>query len=305
MLWNKLGLVFAPSVFDWSAHTALQPTPIILDDRIRVYVGSRDAEGISRIGFVDLALDDPRKVINYSKSPVLDIGADGCFDESGVVPSALVKAGGKIYMFYAGYQLGSKVRFSVLGGLAISDDDGLTFTRAKRTPVFERNTRETIFRVPHSVIYENNKWKAWYGGGDRFIQGKSKTLPLYDIRYTESDTELNFDQEGTVLLTTKGDEYRLGRPFVFKKTENDYYLFYGYSTEDKPYCLGCARSTDLKEWTRQDELLNLGLSDSGWDSEMIAYPSVIEVNKRVYMMYNGNDYGREGFGIAELVDWRH
>lgn len=303
MRWNKLGLIFDPKVFDWADNTALQPTPLLLEDRIRVFLGARDAAGVSRVGFVDLDRNDPKTILGYSETPVLDIGEPGCFDESGVVPSAIVADGGVIYMYYAGYQLGTKVRFSVLGGLAISHDNGLTFSRYKKTPVFERNCDETLFRVPHSVIKDGNKWRAWYGGGSQFAQGKMKTLPIYNVRYVESETPYSFPDAGTIVLETEGEEYRIGRPFIFRKTDTDAYLFYGFSTEDAPYKLGCARSHDMKNWQRMDDQLGLPLSKDGWDSEMMAYPSVVDLNGRVFLFYNGNDYGKQGFGLAELLEW--
>lgn len=303
MKWLKRGIIFSPQVFDWSIDSALQPTPLVLEDRIRVFIGSRDANGVSRIGYVDLKKDNPVEVIDWSKSPVLDIGEDGCFDESGVVPSAVVTYGDLLYMYYAGYQLGSKVRFSVLGGLAISSDSGRTFKRVKRTPVFERNDVETLFRVPHSVFYENGVWKTWYGGGDRFVQGENKTLPIYDIRYAESSDPASFPDAGEVLLQTSGNEYRLGRPYFYKRSNSDFYLFYGYSSERAPYKLGFARSSDMKTWKRSDGDIGLSLPDSGWDSEMMAYPSVVTVSGKTYLFYNGNGYGREGFGLAELQEW--
>ncbi|MBD9656065.1 hypothetical protein IB239_14670 [Pseudomonas sp. PDM12] len=303
MKWNKLGIIFEPSCLSWSSHTALQPTPLVLDDRVRVYFGSRDNAGISRIGYVDFSKSDVTKILGFSTKPVLDIGEDGCFDESGVVPSAIIQVDGVIYMFFAGYQLGSKVRFSVLGGLCISEDGGNTFKRAKRTPVFERNDTETLFRVPHSVWYEDGLWKAWYGGGDRFVQGHNKTLPLYDIRYTESSSPLRFNEAGKVLLQTEGEEYRLGRPAIFKRSETEYYLFYGFSTENSPYQLGYAFSVDMRSWERRDSTIGIALSQSGWDSEMMAYPNVVSFGGKTYMFYNGNEYGKCGFGAAELLEW--
>jgi hypothetical protein len=35
---------------------------------------------------------------------------------------------------------------------------------------------------------------------------------------------------------------------------------------------------------------------------MIAYPAVITVDDRKLMFYNGNGFGREGFGYAEWID---
>ncbi len=304
MKWYKHGLVFCPErKFDWAVSHALQPTPLLLADRIRIFFGSRDADGISRIGWVDLKKDDPKTVLGYSLDPVLDIGEDGCFDENGVVPSAVVQHDGRVYMYYAGYQLGTKVRFSVLGGLAVSEDLGQTFKRWKRVPVFERTDTETLFRVPHSVIYSGGVWKVWYGGGDRFINGAGKTLPVYNVRYTESGVPDSFTQPGQIFLETSGEEYRIGRPFLFSRSSADHYLFYGYSTEQAPYKLGYARSVDMKTWTRHDDEIGLHVESDGWASEMLAYPCVIRIDNRVYMFYNGRRYGEEGFGLAELIEW--
>ena len=78
-------------------------------------------------------------------------------------------------------------------------------------------------------------------------------------------------------------------------------MFYGFGSGKKPYQLGYAESNDGENWSRQDSKLGLHLSTTGWDSEMMAYPCVIKVGDRTFMFYNGNDYGRYGFGYAELV----
>jgi hypothetical protein len=45
---------------------------------------------------------------------------------------------------------------------------------------------------------------------------------------------------------------------------------------------------------------NIHTSLNGWDSEMIAYPFVFDHKDQRYMLYNGNEYGRTGFGLAML-----
>src|SRR4051812_19065961 len=128
MHWEKTGIIFNPSgKFDWAEHTALQPTPVVLSDRIRIFIGCRDNEGISRVGWVDVKLDDPSTVIGYSEHPALDIGLPGAFDDNGVVPTAVVKRDNQVWMYYAGYQLVKRVRFIAFTGLALSDDNGLSF----------------------------------------------------------------------------------------------------------------------------------------------------------------------------------
>lgn len=66
------------------------------------------------------------------------------------------------------------------------------------------------------------------------------------------------------------------------------------------YQIGYAWSLDSKTWTRDDSRGRLEKSPEGWDSEMVCYPRVIQLDCRLYMFYSGNYFGRDGFGLARL-----
>ncbi|MDH3755713.1 MAG: hypothetical protein OEU32_17755, partial [Acidimicrobiia bacterium] len=66
------------------------------------------------------------------------------------------------------------------------------------------------------------------------------------------------------------------------------------------YRIGYARSTDLHHWERDDASAGIDVSESGWDSTMMAYPYVVKVGDDHLMFYNGNDFGQSGFGCAVL-----
>lgn len=305
MKWQKKGCIFMPDGSSpWARHTALQPTPLLIgDDVIRVFVGMRDDQGVGRVGYVDVSAGNPKEILGVSEKPCLDVGTAGAFDENGVIPCAVVRRDERIFLYYAGYMLGQKVRFLVFGGLAVSHDNGETFTRYSRVPIIDRTDDELLFRVIHSIIEDGGSWKAYYGAGDSFRTGSSKSLPVYNIRYMESPDGVQFPLQGKVALDISGDEHRVGRPYVIKE-QGVFRMFFGAGSEAEPYRLAYAESQDGKSWDRKDEeLLGLSLSPEGWDSQMMAYPAVIRCRDRVYMFYNGNDYGRSGFGYAELVEW--
>jgi len=304
MEWRKRGVIFRPDGRSaWARHSALQPTPILLgDDVIRVFVGLRDDDGVGRVGFVDVRAEDPSTVVRVSSEPCLDIGEPGAFDDNGVIPCAVVRRDHEIFLYYAGYTLGRRVRFLVFGGLAVSRDDGATFDRRTRVPVLDRTDDEMLFRVIHSILLVKGRWRAWYGGGSEFRAGARKTLPVYNIRYLESEDGVRFPPHGEVALDIRDAEHRVGRPYVIE-TDGTYRMFFGAGSESQPYRLAYAESADGRHWTRRDEELNLDLSPEGWDSEMMAYPALVRWRDRVYLFYNGNDYGRTGFGYAELLAW--
>ena len=94
-------------------------------------------------------------------------------------------------------------------------------------------------------------------------------------------------------------------PDVFH-SNGSYHMFFCYRrSEDfrnrqNGYRIGYAWSTNLVDWVRDDSLAGIDVSADGWDSEMVSYPHVFEVDGRTYMAYLGNQVGRHGFGLAEL-----
>ena len=57
-------------------------------------------------------------------------------------------------------------------------------------------------------------------------------------------------------------------------------------------------SKDGIAWERRDEEAGIDVSPSGFDSDMIEYSYVFEHKGVKYMMYNGNNYGYGGVGLA-------
>ena len=59
-------------------------------------------------------------------------------------------------------------------------------------------------------------------------------------------------------------------------------------------------SDDRDRWVRDDAMMPLAGTEGAWDSDMLCYPHAFEMDGRVYLLYNGNDFGRHGFGVAVL-----
>jgi hypothetical protein len=301
MKWTKMGLIYCPDgKYPWAKHTAMYPTPLFMEDSniLRIYVGFRDGNGVGRIGYVDVDADDPSHVLDVSKKPSLDIGVDGCFDDNGVIPNMAIKREGKLFLYYHGYQIPQKVKFLGFGGLAFSNNYE-TFARYKHVPIMDRDDEDFIVRVPLSMLYENGIWKVWYVGGSGFRTEGERILPLYTIKYTESDDGISFNKPGQVCIQLQGDEYRAGRCCVIRDS-GIYKMFGCTATKLKGYRMTYAESKNGVNWERKDDEVGIDVSSNGWDSKMIGYPYVAKIKGKTFMFYNGNDYGKEGFGYAVL-----
>lgn len=302
MRWIKKGLIFNPAgVVSWAAHSALTPTPLLLEDQktIRIFAGFRDRDGVSRIGYVDLSADDPSRVLGFSRRPVLDVGRDGAFDDNGLILGDVLRHEGQVLMYYVGFQHVAKAKFLAFSGLATSKDEGRTFQRYSEVPILDRSTDSLYIRAIHSILFENGLFRVWYAVGNSWEWIGGKAFPCYHIWSMESKSPFNLNESGRLCVDVEGDEYRIGRPRVYR-AEGVYHMFYTRGTKSGAYTAGYAESMDGWRWERKDAQLGLTPSATGWDSRHLCYPALLKVRDRVFAFYNGNDMGLEGFGYAEL-----
>jgi hypothetical protein len=299
-----MGPIYKPNgMYKWANSHAMVPTPVVLNENVlRIYLSFRDSDNVGRVGYVDVSVDDPMKVLRVSDHPVLDIGLPGTFDENGVLPTCVVSISNEEkYMYYVGFELGTKIRYRLLSGLAISRDGGNTFQRIRRTPLLERSDEEIYFRCGPFVLRDVGLFKMWYVAGSEWTLIAGKEMPVYVLKYMESEDGIHWPTAGkTCLDLNDPDEHGFGRPYVIWEP-GLYKLFYSIRRRSAAaYRLGYAESVDGIHWRRIDDQLGLDVSTEGWDSEAIMYSAVITQKNKTYMFYNGNNFGETGFGMAVL-----
>jgi predicted GH43/DUF377 family glycosyl hydrolase len=308
MQWKKLGVIWQPSGDLWWARKyATCPTPYWLKDgSLRIYLQCRDEHNIGRIGYVDVDPANPFTVLRVSEKPVLDIGELGAFDDNGVFQTSIVEAqDGRLFMYYVGFELCHHIRYRLLTGLAVSNDGGESFEKVKTTPILERSATEMHFRCgPFVLPAIGEGYRMWYVAGSEWEEIEGKPMPVYDIRYAESADGVHWPEQGLVVLPVERErEHGFGRPYVVKKDNGCYQMFYSIRKKTpRAYRMGYAESTDGMHWQRKDAAMGLDVSALGWDSEAIEYAAIMKVGERILCFYNGNDFGATGFGVAELVE---
>jgi len=299
MQWQKLGLVFCPADnYEWMVSHAANPIAKHLEEDVfRIYFSSRDQENRSSIGFVEIDIKHPDQILRLCDKPVIHHGEQGGFDDGGTSMGCLISEDNTEYLYYLGWNLGVTVPWRNSIGLAIRNSSEPNFTKYSKAPILDRNEID-----PYSLSYpwvrrEETIWKMWYGSNLKW--GSQQTDMAYVIKYAESDDGINWVRKGIICIDFKSqDEYAISRPCVLKDGEL-YKMWYSY--RGTSYRIGYAESKDGIHWTRMDEPVGIDVSESGWDSEMIEYPQVFDHQGRRYMLYNGNGYGRTGFGLAVLV----
>lgn len=280
------------------------PTPCFVDGGLlRIFLTSLDDHGIGRCGYVDVDPRDPTTILSHAAEPVLDIGEPGTFDDSGVVACSVQRFEDRLFMYYVGFEVGVRIRYRMLTGLAISEDGGRSFRRVSRVPILERSDDELLFRCGPFVMYDGGRFRMWYVAGSEWIIVGGTSKPMYVLKYLESDDGIRWAGRGRAALDELGaDEYGFGRPWV-KRDDRGYQMFYSVRRRSlDAYRLGYATSHDGFKWHRRDAELGLDVGPGPDDAHAIMYSAVVDLEVGTFCFYNGNEFGRNGVAVARLID---
>jgi len=306
MNWKKMGLIYKPQQgASWMRSHAQVPTVLVLKDRLRVYFSSRPKKNLSLTTFVDLDINDFKSVLYTQPEPILKKGEAGTFDEHGVMPASVVEQDGLIFLYYSGWQQSVGVPYNNYTGLAISEDGGNTFEKYAQGPVVDRTPFELYSATSPDVWFDGTNWYMWYSSGMHWLKINDKYEHTYEIKLATSQDGKTWIQPNTKIIAQRDKFEAITRPTIIE-FDGMYHMWFCYRGSKEfrlgkdSYRMGYASSIDLLNWQRDDSKAGIDVSADGWDSEMIAYPCVFKVKEEIYMFYNGNSFGLEGFGCAIL-----
>jgi predicted GH43/DUF377 family glycosyl hydrolase len=308
--WNKKGQIFDPKMISEINTHGQVPFGIVLNNKLRIYFTSRPPKDynnnyVSYIYYIDCDISDLSNVLNINRTPLLDLGKPGSFDETGTMPCSVLNIDDKIYMYYVGWSRSGNVPYHCENGLAISTDNGNTFTKYNEGPIMGRSV-ENPYIVGCPRVYKfNDELHMWYIGGTGWVFDNNKYESIYNIKHAVSKDGLVWKTINHDIVEKKFNHECQTSVSVFE-FNGLYHMYFTYRyaidfrNSERGYRIGYAYSKDLKEWTRNDNVGGIEPSTEGWDSEMICYPHVLNIDSNLIMLYCGNQFGIDGFGYAVL-----
>ena len=318
MHWEKIGKIFDPSGYEFSCNSigfAQSPQTLVYEKFVRIYFSTRSFDEttglyLSNIAFVDFS-KDLKTILNISKADVLPLGELGSFDEHGIFPINPFRNGNQIFAYTCGWSRRQSVSVETSIGIVYSDDNGDTFKRYGIGPILSSSLFEPVLVGDGFVKKIDDNFHMWYIFGKPWIAATLNEPPsrIYKIGQAISKDGFEWSKnEGVQIIEDFLDEQECqALPTVIEKNGIYHMVFcYRYSSDfrknkNRGYKLGYAYSNDLKKWNRNDSFLNLPFSEDDWDAEMMCYPHLFEMDKDIYLLYNGNQFGKFGFGAAKLL----
>jgi hypothetical protein len=311
MQWIKKGQIFTVTGnFGWMNSHAQVPTVVSMGETLRIFFSTRTHNNHSKIGVLDVKTSNPKIIKSLSKFEVIQSGSSGSFDENGVMPScAFMNSQGGINLYYSGWGSCTSYPYSNLTGLAVSTSARLDkFNKISSEPILKKNIKEPYSLTSPYIIFHNDTYYAFYCSGTNWVSIENRLEHVYDIKMAVSFDGVLWNHNSISCIKQSNPYEAITRPTVIKINEifHMWFCYRGsrnFRDGNEAYRIGYAYSNDLMNWTRDDALAGIKLSDSGWDSKMICYPYVVETVNGIYMFYNGNGFGKEGFGYAVLKNF--
>ena len=315
MKWKKLGKLFDPT-----QHTlpnrclefAQSPQTLTFPNRIRVYFSARERDHLgkylSHVCYADFSRD-MSELIGVSRHLVIPLGNLGCFDEHGIFPINILRDGPRILAYTTGWNRKVSVSADGAVGLAISHDNGETFQRHGNGPILAATLNEPFLVGDAFVRRLGDTYHMWYIFGTKWQKYVEAEAPdrVYKIAHATSSDGIHWQRNGRQIINDRlnADECQALPTVICLNGVHHMYFCYrqahGFRHDsNRAYRLGYAYSIDLENWIRDDSLAGIDVSAMEWDSQMQCYPHVFECDGSVYLLYNGNEFGRYGFGLAVL-----
>jgi len=313
--WKKLGQIFDPTRHKtiWMNHYSQNPNVLELEDRLRIYFTcrpERDEIGncVSNTAYADFEKEEPFKLIEVAENPVLQLGGPGDFDEFGIMPGSVLNMEDKneIWLYYVGWTRMHSVPYKWSNGLAISKDNGKTFERFSKGPIMGSIFNDPYLQAcPRTMRVGNDEFIMWYNAGIEWNLLDGHYESIYITRFATSKDGIHWsDNNRQVIPTRVSKECQTSASFININNQNHMFFSYrfglNFRNKENGYRIGHAYGENYVDWIRDDEMSNLKVSESGWDSEMVCYPHVVRLKDKIYMFYCGDNFGQNGFGVAVL-----
>ncbi len=299
MKWSNIKHLISPIdriewLNQWASASCVTKSP--LKEHYNLFITGRDSKGRGQLGKAILNIER-KEIVKIEPMALCSLGEKGAFDDNGMTYPYPLEVDNQLYLYYTGWQLGAQVPW--INGLGLlCSEDGIHFKRYSRAPIFHRNNEDFIGIGSSAVIYDEGKYKLWYTSIRNWAKDPRDHKHHYYIKYAESDNGIDWSPLQKVCINFAGnDEYAIAKPSVIKYKDH-YFMWYSYRGEY--YKIGFAISKDGINWVRKDHLLGLDRTSDHWSNEMVCYSYVFRHQDHLYMLFNGNGYGRSGLGIAEI-----
>lgn len=275
---------------------AQMPTPQLEGEFLKVFFSSRNLSGQSVPHQV--TLDSRNFRVAFKAIPLeIPFGELGSFDLDGLMPSSVISISGDTHLYYVGWIKGNSTPYQLGIGLAKKLNGLDDFTKVGLGPILDRSLENPFFVTTPHVFPVQGGYKMLFSSGRGWKKYDSRVESLYGVKEAYSSDGINWSEFKKVNFGESVTEC-IARPFYSNShiyiSRRDAFDFRksskGYRIEVYAHQIGMDLTKCVSLW-----------NDEIQDHSDRAYSSIIEIEQRRFVLYNGTSFGKHGFHVAEEV----
>jgi hypothetical protein len=293
MKWRKLGKIF--DIEEMLSHSST-PSPLVIgENQVRVFYSSRDIHNRSSVSYFDFDVST-LKVLYAHDKPLVRFGNKHSFYSAGISLGNVFKWKHDRYLAFMGWKLPVVGHwFGQIGLLHVDKENNLQILND--TPVLPLNLNDPIsLSYPWVSDSKSSEISFWYGSTVTWDGPNSDMIHI--LKTGKATSLLNWKSGDIALSFDERDFQAFSSPTILAIGEKKF-LFYSYRGKSNNYRIGSAELMGKRPMaTKNDFGISKTLEE--WESQMQCYPRIFSLSGYHYMLYNGNQFGKTGIGLAKL-----
>ena len=228
---------------------------------------------------------------------ILEPGKPGSYDTAGVMPTAVW--GNRLY--YIGWTLRKDVPYYNYTCAADKQDGKYV----KLGPVLHADTHGDGYTGTLCILTTHATKFGYFLNCIDWLPDENNNLqPSYNIGLSITRDGLHFDKMNSPAIELEGQEAGISAATVIEHNKT-YHMWFSVrhakefrTNPDKAYKIKHATSKDGWNWTRDNKFGII--PECKYESIMCAYPSVLKIDDKLYMFYNGDGFGETGIALTTM-----
>ncbi|OLQ86141.1 hypothetical protein BIY22_12895 [Vibrio panuliri] len=306
MKWRKLGNIFDISARDLGpygiSHCANPRAINLHGDIFRIFYCSRDLDNRSSVFAIDFDISS-LSILHVYTEPFLTYGKQNSYFSDGISIGNFYEVNGIRYLTFMGWKNPENEHwFGQIGIAELTANYELNLMGDDTKPMIPLDNSDSIsLSYPWVTKLPDDTYEMWYGSTKSWV-AESNTEMVHILKRRCSSDGFNWNETTDEVPFFEGIAQAFSSPCIYDFGKYKQMWFSYRSGSGTPYRIGSAISYGNSEWELSLNEMTISPSEveSDWDANMVEYPFVFEHKKMLYMLYNGDGYGKTGFGLAIL-----
>lgn len=268
---------------------------IMEDHKARIFFNSRTKRNFSIIQSIDIDLRDFSLELSSFQTQIGAKKLSG-FCSHGLSLGGTYLEDGQYFVSTMGWiNKPPEHWYGTIGKIRM--DDEFNLVPQSLTEWFTLDSEDSI-SLSYPAIYERDGTsRMWYGSTLTWDAGNGEMLHI--LKEKVSTDSINFVKTGRILNYDLNTAQAFSRPSILE-INGRALMAYSYRGGNSHYRIGFVWLDDLTTASHLGGLASFLPSGKSGEAKMVEYPFLFIHNSEIYMLYNGDDFGKTGIGVVTL-----